>query len=242
MEPAGLAVGIVALAGLFNNAVDCFEYVQLGRSFGTSFQISLLRLDTARLRLSRWGQAAGLSGGIDHARSLQDTALRAEELPEAERLLGQILQLFADAEGVSAKIKSQASPNDLSLVVLDAQKDIDSTSRSLHEKMRNLSIKRQNNTGLKQKAKWALYEEKHFRRLIEDLVELVNSLLDTFPVVQQMQKKLCEAEVSDIGSTEGLAVLKDIAASQDKDLEATIAKALKSRVGISLSQGAFFVN
>jgi hypothetical protein len=37
MEPTGLAVGIIALAGLFNDAVDCFEYVQLGRNFGKNF-------------------------------------------------------------------------------------------------------------------------------------------------------------------------------------------------------------
>jgi Prion-inhibition and propagation len=30
MEPVGLTVGVIALAGLFNNAVDSFEYIQLG--------------------------------------------------------------------------------------------------------------------------------------------------------------------------------------------------------------------
>ena len=64
MEPAGLAVGILAIAGLFNNAVDCFEYVQIGRNFGQSYQTGLLKLDTARLRLSRWGQAIGISSEI----------------------------------------------------------------------------------------------------------------------------------------------------------------------------------
>lgn len=29
MEPAGLTVDVLAIAGLFNNAVDCFEYVQV---------------------------------------------------------------------------------------------------------------------------------------------------------------------------------------------------------------------
>ncbi|KAF2190296.1 hypothetical protein K469DRAFT_27243 [Zopfia rhizophila CBS 207.26] len=38
--------------------------------------------------------------------------------------------------------------------------------------MRQLSIERQNRTGLRQKAKWALHEEKRFRRLIE-VIELV---------------------------------------------------------------------
>ena len=90
MEPIGLTVGIVGLVSVFNNAVDCFEYVQLGRSFGTNFQTSLLKLDNARLRLSRWGQAVGLSGDVANVQSLQSTNLAEEDISKAERLLGQI--------------------------------------------------------------------------------------------------------------------------------------------------------
>ena len=232
MEPAGLAVGVLALAGLFNNAVDCFEYVQLGRNFSTNFQTSLLKLDNARLRLSRWGQAVGLSGDIANTQSLQSTALPAEDIPKAEKLLGQILELFADAEGVSTKFKSRASANDSSLMVLDVQEDMDAVHRSLHEKMRDLSIKRQNRTALRQKVKWALYEEKHFRRLIEDVIDLVNGLVETFPAAQQEQRELCEVEVSEIGTSDSLPILKEIIVSQDKDLEAAISKVLKSNVSV----------
>ena len=56
MDPASLATGVLALAGLFNNAVECFEFIQLGRNFGGDFQTSLLKLDDVRLRLSRWGE------------------------------------------------------------------------------------------------------------------------------------------------------------------------------------------
>lgn len=230
MEAGGLAVGIVALAGLFNNAVDCFEYVQLGRSFGTNFQTSLLKLDNARLRLSRWGQAVGLSGNIENVQSLEAAVIPAEDIPKAEKILGQILELFADAEGVSTKLKNRASTDGSSLMVLDIQVDMDPVSRSLHEKMRDLSIKRQNGTALRQKVKWALYEEKHFKRLIEDIIGLVNDLVQLFPAVQQKQQELCELEVSEIGTNESLPVLKDIAASQDKDLEIAISEAIKPHV------------
>ncbi|KAF2735602.1 hypothetical protein EJ04DRAFT_511698, partial [Polyplosphaeria fusca] len=80
MEAGGFAIGLVALAGLFNNAVDCFEYVQLGRSFGTDYQTSLLKLDNTRLRLSRWGQAVGLSGNLEYAQSLQEAAVSKENI------------------------------------------------------------------------------------------------------------------------------------------------------------------
>ena len=235
MEAGGLAVGIVTLANLFNNAVDCFEYVQLGRNFGTNFQTSLLKLENARLRLSRWGQAVGLSGDPQNAPSLQAVAIAAGDTPKAERLLGQILKLFVDAEGVSTNYKSRTRADDPSLTVLDVRSNMDPLSQSLYEKMRDLSTKRQNRTPLRQKVKWALYEEKHFKRLIDDIVDLVNNLVREFPAVQQEQQKLCKLEVSNIGTDESLSILKDIAAAQDKDLENAISEVLPS-VSILSSQ------
>jgi hypothetical protein len=230
MEAGGLFVGIVALAGLFNNAVDCFEYVQLGRSFGTNFQTSSLKLDNARLRLSRWGQAVGLSGELKDPRSLQEATVQKEDIPKAERVLGQILELFADAEGISAKYKRSVKPDDASLAILDVHADMDAVGQSLHNKMRKLCIKRQNGTPLRQKVKWALYEEKHFKRLIEDIINLVSALPEVFPAVKQEQLKLCETEVSEIG-LETLSALMNIVQAQDKDLEAAISAAIKSDVG-----------
>jgi hypothetical protein len=61
MAEAGLVIGAVSFAGLFTNCVDCFEYVQLGRSFGRDYQRALLRLDIVKLRLSRWTDAVNES-------------------------------------------------------------------------------------------------------------------------------------------------------------------------------------
>lgn len=70
-ETAGLVVGVVALASLFNTTVECFEFVQLGRSFGKDFQTSQLKLDSARLRLSRWGKSLDLVEDVRDVASLQ---------------------------------------------------------------------------------------------------------------------------------------------------------------------------
>lgn len=235
-EAAGLAVGVVALAGLFNNTVECFELVQLGRSFGKSFQTSQLKLDNARLRLSRWGKSLGLDDHVHDAMSLQGRFSSEENVKHAETLLGQIVELFADAEGVSNKYRNRAELQDDSLVVHDPQTDLDPVMATLHHKMRQLAIDRQNQSGVRQKAKWALYQEKQFRRLIEDITDLVNDLNNLFPATQQAQRNLCDDEVSDIGQGEGetISVLREIAAAQDKLLEEAIAKAVPvERAGTS---------
>lgn len=239
MEVGGLAVGVVALAGLFNNALDSFEYIQLGQNFGTNFQTSLLQLDIARLQLSRWGQAVGLNGDLEELQSLQKAKVQEEDISKAESVLGQIMELFARAEKISAKYKHFVETDNPTLAVLDVQTDMDDIGRSLHEKIRKLCIERQKNTSLRRKVKWALYEEKHFKSLIENINNLVGALPEMFPAVKQQQLKLCEIEVSAI-DTDNLSILARIIQSQDKDLEAAISAAARSDK--ESKQGAVFNN
>ncbi|KAF1947399.1 small s protein [Clathrospora elynae] len=224
-ETVGLVVGVVALAGLFNNTVECFEFVQLGRTFGKNFQTSQLKLDNARLRLSRWGKSLSLDNDVQDTVSLEGRFGSASTIVHAENLLGQIVELFAEAEGVSNKYKSRTEPQDGSFAVYNPQTDLDPAMAKLHERMRQLAIERQNRSGVRQKAKWALYQEKQFRRLIEDITELVDSLVELFPATQQSQRDLCDIEVSTLGEGEGISVLREIAAAQDKLLEQAITKA-----------------
>lgn len=228
MDPTGFAIGVISLAALFDNAVNCFEYIQLGRAFGKNYQVSLLKLDNARLRLSRWGKAVGLGCDVENTRSLQSRiAAPSPEVKQAEAILGQIVDLFLVAEGVSNKFKTRVSSNDTKLVLYDEKKDMEPVPRLLHEQMRELSISRQKGTSFLKKAKWALYEEKQFKRLIEDITELVNALVELFPAAQATQKQLCEIEVQTIGTAQSLPVLKEVVAGgQDKFLEAAVEKAI----------------
>jgi len=49
-EAVGLAFGVL---GAFTDAIRCFEYIQLARNFDQDYQTAILKLDVARLRLSR---------------------------------------------------------------------------------------------------------------------------------------------------------------------------------------------
>jgi hypothetical protein len=241
MEPVSFVAGILSLAGLFNNALDCFEYVQLGRNFGKRFQTCVLKLDCARLRLSRWGRSVGLSGDINNTTVLQGSLALDQDIPKAEEILGQVLDLFAHAEGISTRLKARRRPGDVSLSVHDAETGMDFTGRSLHEKMRALSLQRQNKTSLRAKVKWVLYEEKQFTRLVEDVTCLIDELTELFPAVETTQKQLCKEEVSEIG-TESLPMLKDVASGLDKLLEATILEESEGRQSQGTAVSFYGVN
>lgn len=59
MEPAGLAIGIVGLAGLFSSCLDIINRVELYRSFNTDSQDLNAQFAAHRLRFERWGQHVG---------------------------------------------------------------------------------------------------------------------------------------------------------------------------------------
>lgn len=100
MEPVGLGIGIAGLAGAFTACIDCFEYIQLGRQFGQDFGKCLLKLDTAKLRMSRSGEAMGL-GPEPHL--TPQIAVSDEEMRLVQSLLEQTLESFEDAERISER-------------------------------------------------------------------------------------------------------------------------------------------
>lgn len=87
MEPVGFAVGVVGLASLFTNVIDCLNYIHIGRNFGGDFETNLIKLGNAMLKLSCWGEAVGLSGSVFDA-SYLPYWIKPEEAEKAERTLG----------------------------------------------------------------------------------------------------------------------------------------------------------
>lgn len=90
---------------------------------------------------------------------------------------------------------------------------------------------RQKKTTVPAKIKWALFKKSHFDGLIDDLIELVDALLTTFPAPYEFQRQLCAAEVSDIEKCECLVALKQITHGSDKLLEEVVAKTLNDPGG-----------
>ena len=234
METAATAVGIVSLISLFSNAVDCFEYVQLGRSFGHSFETKQLKLDIARLRLSRWGQSVGINGNLKDVQSLDQTSVSVVNRDKAEEILGQIEALFTKAQKRSTGYKNTARSEATNPLEHNPETDLRSVTSSLHRKMSQISINRQDRTRLTKKAKWVLYEERHFERLIEDITNLVNGLVELFPAAESSQRGLCRQEVSELGTNEDLPLLRDLANIVDSNLEAAVTEALKNSTAVSL--------
>ena len=229
MEPIGFGIGIAGLASVFTSCVDCFEYIQLGRQFGKDYGKCLLRLDTARLRISRWGTAVGLS---PEPRLKPQISASDEEIRLAQSLLEQILDSFGDAEKLSERFKKHTSiqnANSSELLVYNATFDIDADYQRLHLKMHDIALERQKGTSIRKKVTWALFEKKRFEGMIEDVDTFTSRLVDLFPAAQNDQKALCITEVSTINNSQDLALLSKVVCSEDQMLSAEIKKELEKR-------------
>ena len=236
-ETAGLVVGGVALASLFSACVDCFEYVQLGRNFGNSHQKCLLKLDVVRLRLSRWGESVRLTGENDRKAPTFSISTASEmDLQAAKSLLGEIVADFQDVEKISQRYLTKAKCNESTAIAGAASIPENTSLEALGSQMRNLAIRRQKQSSIKQKFKWAVYEEKNFNRLIEDLTGLVNDLVELFPAAKPTQEHLCAVEVSEIAESQDvqtLYVLENVSAGVDNVLSHQVAEKVQDQRGHS---------
>ena len=80
MEAVRLTWSVATVTTLFQTAVDCSEYIQLGKAFSSDLQTCYLRLDSIQLRLSRWGEAVGLGVETVSAEPLENASLSSENI------------------------------------------------------------------------------------------------------------------------------------------------------------------
>jgi hypothetical protein len=177
MEVAGVVIGGVGLAALFETCMSTFEYVDTGKKYGK-----------LELRLSRWGQ---------HVRFLEDITgnsivATAHQSSQVEGLLGQIQMDLEDACKASRRYvlprPGEATPEEKGSVRLE----------SLADKFRYLALQRQERTPILTKTRWALRDKKKLCSLISDIRTSVESLEVLFPMTEPQSKQERQAVVEDV--------------------------------------------
>ena len=59
-DPAGLTLGLVALAGLSSTCVECFGYIHSARSLGREYELLATKLEVGETRFLIWGDVIGI--------------------------------------------------------------------------------------------------------------------------------------------------------------------------------------
>ncbi|KAI0873309.1 prion-inhibition and propagation-domain-containing protein [Hypoxylon argillaceum] len=219
MEVFGTVASALSVAALFNNCVDCFGYIQLGRHFGRDYEVYQLKLDIAKTRLSRWGQAVAINDDPQFATdSPNEIPLR-----KAKAILEQIKLLFDVLQKSSDWYKIDAVQEELELLQIQ---DMQLVARNVHGRLNNIVSGRQKGTSLLKKARWALYDSKNFDKLVNQVTEFIDDLEKLFPV-KDARRTLVEIEIEELNDEPSLRVLQSAAAGTDSVLSEVVTKRLE---------------
>ncbi|QYS97666.1 hypothetical protein H0G86_004888 [Trichoderma simmonsii] len=210
-EIFGIATGALSVAGLFNNCVETFEYIQLGRHFGEDYQRYQLKLDVAQTRLGRWGEAVGVNSDVRFASaSPSDKAVK-----DALGILEDIADCF---EAARKKSKRYADRTEKKELMVHNNKDMNLMFQRLHKRSRDIARRRQKGISIVKKAAWALYDKKSLENIVSQISSWVDELEKLFPIETTLQKAV-EVEIAEVNDEPSLKTLKDAARDIDPALE-----------------------
>ncbi|KAK4095960.1 heterokaryon incompatibility protein s [Parathielavia hyrcaniae] len=224
-EVFSIVAGALNVAALFNNCVDCFGFIQLGRRFGRDFERCQLRLDIARTRLGRWGEAVKVND--DPRFSISSPTDKSIQLTQS--ILEEVALLFQSARKTSERYELVTDQQDL---VLFEDKDMKPIGRALHNNLRNLARTRQGRTSLARKTAWALHDGKALEKMVDQIAGLVDDLEKIYPV-EAVCHKLAEIEIEEVKDEASLAMLEDAAWGIDTALSDAAAQKIYAIAGRS---------
>ncbi|KAF9776392.1 hypothetical protein IL306_005438 [Fusarium sp. DS 682] len=207
-EIFGAVAGALSISGLFNNCIDCFDYIQIARNFGQDFSRYQLRLDVAKCRLARWGEAIDINNDprFGNNESTDRTVVLAQEILE------EIVARFKTAYKISNRYRAGEGEHNREFCT---EADLDSVSQRLHNHFRALTTERYKSIGLVKKTSWALYDKKYMGRMIDDITISIGDLEKTFPATSQAISQLVELEIEEVNDTQELEMIQDIAEDVD---------------------------
>lgn len=223
MEPVGLGIGVLGLAGLFTSCIDCFNLVQRGRYLGRDYLILETKYKNQRLRLLTWGQACGLtrpndpesddSGGSrwdENVHSaVSETLLRIRSLFQDHRALRRRYGLTMDESNIDGSV---APPSKLRSMTSKLRATTfavaDMTQSALTTSPRPFVPKRRS---FPSAVRWAVDDNRKFSELVQHLKDFIDDLeaLTADLHARQRQRELIEVEVGSISDLSELETMEE---------------------------------
>jgi hypothetical protein len=206
MDIAGTVIAVAGVAGLFSTALEILDYVQSAAAFGTTHEVLQVKIEVEKVRLLIWGQSIGLGGSADQRDDAANEALDREYLRTAVAgLLACFVKIFEDSEKLRDRygLVQRVDPGtgagagagmEMEMENLD-QRLLGSTFKRTYDKFRGNPSKRQKDSTLALKMRWAVADEKRFRRLVEELKAINDSLNHLLPTIRDKTRVRMRTEI-----------------------------------------------
>ncbi|KAH6886827.1 prion-inhibition and propagation-domain-containing protein [Thelonectria olida] len=178
MEAAGLALGVVGLAGAFKGCIDLFSCFSSHRSLGRDYEILDAKLQVEKVLLLQWAQRVRLFEGDYDQRLDESTTNQA-----VARILASIQHLLSESRalqeryGLKPTRNSQTTPTTRVSMISKAR--MERLTREFSA-MRLRMSQRQKDVPPSAKLRWIIADKDKFKELIQELSHFVSRLTHVF--------------------------------------------------------------
>jgi len=189
-EALGLAFGAVSLASLFQACVQCYEYIDRGKTCGRDLAILMTRLEIEKIRLSMWGESVdvfraseGMSGVFERPQ-VRDAVYNVLNCIHMVSLQSRFLQ-WSDRPKVFTDVQELRSRYGLNPSVEENERPAGSEDLSNIRpvrfqtslfRFRNPLARGQESSGMLNHMTWAVKDWKKFTLMVDDLLSFNNGL------------------------------------------------------------------
>ena len=199
-EAAGLAIGVLSLAGLCSTCLEAFSLIGACKDFGIDSEIMSIKLDIEKTRLLQWAEATGLV--TDDRREQNDHLLSSTIQPQIERILSAVIMLLTKSEGLRQRYGLctedapwHAAADDQGLTVSAKRyQRFETAFTRLQERL----PRRQNEASLATKVRWVIKDRTKFEELLKNLHDLVSGVIDLVALPKSFQRLLIKEDIDAI--------------------------------------------
>ncbi len=217
MEPVGTTLGVLGLAGLLSVCLDCFHYIQDGRSLGKDFAFLEGQLSAHRIRLYAWAHACGFTRSDGRYDSRLDSPVWQQHI---RKQLSAVALLFLDADKIVRRYEPQERhpAGQPSAGLITEGSNAQFINGGFHRYLARIRATKKR-AGLLGSFAWALVYKSEFTRLVDQLrecieaLELVTKNFDLFEV----EKRIVETEIENVVDMEVLQNMIAAPGASDAD-------------------------
>jgi hypothetical protein len=217
-ETAGLAVGVIALAGLFNDCLDTISRISAIRSMGRDARILNTKLDVEKTLFLQWAESVRLLHADCDDRLLhvdRDGQLHRDSPNKAiADVLSSLHSLLQDSSGIQERYGlQQQTTSDLAppascTLSGNRMTKFNTAFERLSAQLPQLT--RRGRLSIIAKVRWVAVDRERFGQLVDDLSHFVSKLNQLVPPVDSEAKSKAEAKADKEAKLhEALSKVKD---------------------------------
>ncbi len=228
-EAAGLTVGAIALASLFTTCVQCFDCVQLTRTYGRDHELLITKLEVEKTRLLIWGDAVGI---FDTQGSNRDARLDCPHIqPILERTLNCILLIFTDTEKLRKRYGAIPEEEQSTALSANRMNIFRASFTTFQARVQDL----QQQASLQSKIRWAIHDRDKFTTMVSDLRQFIDGLrnITDSSGVREVEHRMVGAEIERLPQIASLGLIQEACADEHSDWS----EAASLRLGQSVTTG-----